>query len=92
MDKILNDLWYGNIAPWEQSYRNDGELKRLAARLCESHDALTEGMTEAQREMLEEYDSRQGELGCVTEKNAFIQGFRLGIRLLLAAIDTQTGE
>ena len=92
MDNILEKLWYGNVAPWEQTGRHDREYKELAALLCRNRDRLTEGLTEAQKELLEKYDDCQSELSAKTEKNAFVQGFCLGTRLLAAATYTQTGE
>ena len=92
MDNILEELWYGNIAPWEHSTRNDREYKELAALLCRNRDRLTEGLTEAQKELLDQYDECQNELSAKTEKNAFTQGFCLGTRLLAAATSTQPGE
>ena len=92
MDNILTELWYGNVAPWEHSTRNDREYKELAALLCRNRDRLTEGLTEAQKELLDQYDECQSELNAKTERNAFVQGFCLGTRLLAAATYTQTGE
>ena len=92
MDNILTELWYGNVAPWEQSNRSDREYKELTELLCRNRDKLTEGLTEAQKELLDKYDECQNELSAKTEKNAFVQGFCLGTRLLAAATYTQTGE
>ena len=92
MDNILEQLWYGNVAPWEQSNRNDREYKELAKLLCRNRDCLTEELTEAQKELLDTYDECQNELSAKTERNAFMQGFCLGMRLLAAATYTQTGE
>ena len=92
MDNILTELWYGNVAPWEQSNRLDREYKELTELLCRNRDRLTEGLTEAQKELLDKYDECQNELNAKTERNAFVQGFCLGTRLLAAATYTQTGE
>ena len=92
MDNILEELWYGNVAPWEQSNRCDREYKELTELLHRNRDKLSEGLTEAQKELLDKYDECQNELNAKTEKNAFVQGFCLGTRLLAAAIYTQTGE
>lgn len=92
MDNILTELWYGNISPWEQCNRSDRETKELAALLCRNREQLTEGLTEAQKEILDKYDDCQNELNAKTEKTAFIKGFCLGMRLLTAATYTQTGE
>ena len=67
-------------------------LRYKTALLCRNRDSLTEGLTEAQKELLEKYDDCQSELSAKTEKNAFVQGFCLGMRLLAAATYTQTGE
>lgn len=92
MDNILTELWYGNVSPWEQSNRGDRESKELTALLHRNRDQLTEGLTQAQKEILEKYDDCQNELSAKTEKNAFICGFCLGVRLMTAAQHTQTGE
>lgn len=92
MENILEELWYGNIIPWEQFNRNDRETKELMSLLTQNCDRLTEGLTEAQKELLEKYDDCQNELSAKTERNAFICGFSLGIRLLAAVMATQTGE
>ena len=92
MDNILEQLWYGNVAPWEQSNRLDREYKELTELLHRNRDKLTEGLTEAQKELLDQYDECQSELNAKTERNAFVQGFCLGTRLLAAATYTQTGE
>ena len=92
MDNILEKLWYGNVAPWEQSNRLDREYKELTELLRRNRDKLTEGLTEEQKALLDEYDDRQNELSATTEKNAFVQGVCLGMRLLAAATYTRTGE
>ena len=92
MDNILEQLWYGNVAPWEHSTRNDREYKELTELLRRNRDRLTEGLTGAQKELLDKYDECQNELSAKTERNAFTQGFCLGTRLLAAATYTQTGE
>jgi len=60
--------------------------------LRRNRDQLTEGLTEEQKALLDEYDDRQNELSATTEKNAFVQGVCLGMRLLAAATYTRTGE
>ncbi len=92
MDNILTELWYGNLSPWEQCNQSDGETRELTALLCRNREKLAEGLTEAQKEILNKYDDCHNELGGKTEKNAFTCGFCLGVRLMTAALHTQTGE
>ncbi len=92
MDNILEEIWYGNIIPWEQFCRGNTAMKPLTAALCQKRDTLLESMTEKQKEMLETYDISQLDIETETEKQAFAYGFRLGARLILAVTNTQTGE
>ena len=92
MDNILTELWYGNVAPWEQSGKNDRETREMTARMFRAREKLAGELTDEQVKILEKYDDCANELSAKTERNAFIKGFSLGIRLLTAAMYTQTGE
>ena len=82
MDNILEKLWYGNVAPWEQTGRHDREYKELAALLCRNRDRLTEGLTEAQKELLEkfrlmllEYNQKYNLTAILEEKDIYYKHF-----------------
>lgn len=92
MEKIITDLWYGNIRPWEQSNCGDQEFLALTSRVCEDQHALLDNLTPAQRELYEKYNQTCIELEGVIAKNAFTSGFCLGTRLILGVMGTQTGE
>lgn len=92
MDNILTDLWYGNIRPCETFCRDDPAMPELSDLLHQSRSRLMAGLTAEQQDLLEEYDTCQINIEGESEAQAFLCGFRLGARLLLAAMHTQTGE
>ena len=50
---VLEDLWYGNIVPWEMFLRNDSHLKSLLSLSGKNYEKLIVDLTEKQKEMLE---------------------------------------
>ena len=90
--KILDELWYGNIAPFEQCTRGDKQMKELLSLMARNHDELDEGLTEKQKETLEKFEDCMNEMHSITERDAFSYGFRLGVRLMAEAFLLPLGE
>ena len=49
MSNILEDLWYGNIIPWEMFLRNDSHLKSLLSLSGKNYEKLIADLTEKQK-------------------------------------------
>jgi hypothetical protein len=54
--KTLDELWYGNISPFEQCTRGDKELKELMKLVVRNREELDGTLTEKQKEMLEKFE------------------------------------
>ena len=87
--KTIDELWYGNISPFEQCTRGEKRLKELLSLMARNRDELGETLTrqapsDAQRakETLEKFEDCMNEMHSVTERDAFSYGFRLGVRLM----------
>lgn len=83
---ILDELWYGNISPQEQSKDNNRAIKELLNLMGRNRDRLCETMTDEQREVLEKYDDCVNEMYGLIEVEIFSYAFRLGGRLMLATV------
>ena len=83
---ILEDFWYGNINPQEQSKDNNRAIKDLLNLMGRNRDALSSTLTEEQREVLEKYDDCINEMNSLIEMEIFAYAFRLGGRLMLATL------
>ncbi|MCR5636156.1 MAG: hypothetical protein K6F76_03130 [Clostridiales bacterium] len=85
----LEDLWQGNIIPWEMFVRNDPQLKSLLSDAGENYDKLIADLTEKQMEILEKYKYTLFEMNSFTEQAAFKYGFSLGVRLMIESVQTK---
>ena len=52
MESIIEELYYGNIAPSECSYRRAGEYAHILQLVTRNEEKLAETLTEAQKETL----------------------------------------
>ena len=76
----LEDFYFGNIDPSEyrQSKDTKKKLAEMTKLLYELRSMLT---TEQQKEKLEQMENCQLSLIALSEKDAFIEGFKLGVRM-----------
>ena len=88
MRGILEEFWYGNINPQEQSKEHNSEVRHLLTLMGKNRDTLSETLTEEQRETLAKYDDCVNEMYGIIEREIFAYAFRLGGRLML---ETLTG-
>ena len=82
---IIKELWYGNVAPFEQCTRGDKQMKELLSLMARNRDELGEGLTGKQKETLEKFEEALNEMHSIAERDAFSYGLRLGIRLMAEA-------
>ena len=82
---IIDELWYGNIAPFEQSTRGDKRFAELLKLVNQNREELNGMLTDKQKEALQKYEETMNEMYSVTEREAFSYGFRLGVRLMTEA-------
>ena len=82
---IIRELWYGNVAPFEQCTRGDKQMKELLSLTALNRDELGEGLTEKQKETLEKFEEALNEMHSIAERDAFSYGLRLGLRLMAEA-------
>ena len=91
---ILEELWYGNINPLEDSTDGNTEVKKLLNLVVRNRDKLCESLTEQQKADLAKYDDSVNEMYGIIEQEVFKYGFRLGGRIMLETLidkNKQTG-
>ena len=76
----LENFYFGNINPSEYKQSKDArkKLSETTALIDELKSLLT---TEQQKEKLEQIDSCQLSLIALTERDAYIEGFKLGVKM-----------
>ena len=88
MRTLLEEFWYGNINPQEQSTEGNREIKNLLNLMGKNRDNLSATLTEDQKETLAKYDDCVNEMYGIIEREIFSYAFRLGGRFML---ETLTG-
>jgi hypothetical protein len=53
---IINELWYGNISPFEQCTRGDKRLKELLKLVARNREKMDGTLTEKQKEALGKFE------------------------------------
>ena len=76
----LEDFYFGNINPSEYNQSKDTKkkLSEMTNLLDELKGVLT---TEQQKEKIEQIDACQLSLTALSERDAYIEGFKLGVKM-----------
>lgn len=78
----IKELFYGNIHPFERDVPKDIEGDKIAKLTIRHETALKATLNENEAKILEKYKDAMTELSCLSECGGFINGFRLGVRLM----------
>jgi glutamyl/glutaminyl-tRNA synthetase len=79
---ILEDLYLGDVRRSERSFKRNSQYAKAMDELVKAGDALTDPLTEKQREMFEEYMTAQREVNILTDCETFCYGFMLGAKMM----------
>lgn len=80
---ILEDLYLGDVRPSERSFRRNSQYAKALDDLIKAGDALTDTLTEKQKEMFEDYMTAQREVNVLTDCETFIYSFRLAVKIMI---------
>ena len=75
---ILEDLYLGDVRPSERSFRRNSQYAKALDDLVKAGDALTDTLTEKQKEMFEDYMTAQREVNVLTDCETFCMAIKLG--------------
>ncbi|MGN1420598.1 MAG: DUF6809 family protein [Eubacterium sp.] len=84
---ILEDLYYGNLFPNEKCAKLNDEMKELLGLLNRNEEKLTSTLSDEQKETFEKYKDCNQEISEIVERNAFLNGFRLGARIIIEVVN-----
>ena len=80
---ILEDLYLGDVRPSERSFKRNSQYAKALDDLVKAGDALTDTLTEKQKEMFESYMTAQREINVLTDCETFIYAFRLAAKIII---------
>ena len=91
--KTLEDLYYGNIIPFQHSLKQGSTYSEVSGYIDRHKNDLLATITEQQKEIFEKLTDCESELCGMNERQAFAEGFKLAARLLIEVMqDTRTNN
>ena len=81
--KIIEDLYYGRIAPYEMNISATTEYQKLKVLADRNEELWRESLSDEQKELLEKLIETGTDISSISERDMFINGFRLGIKLMI---------
>lgn len=81
--QILEDLYLGDIHPNERAFKRNSQYAEALEELVKAGDALTDGLTEEQKELFENYMTAQREINVLTDCETFCIAFKMGAKIML---------
>lgn len=87
---ILEDIYIGDIRPNERSFKRNSQYAKALDELVKAGDALTDGLTEEQKKLFEDYMTAQREINVLTDCETFCIAFKLGAKIMLDVLTEGT--
>ena len=81
------ELYYGNLIPQEKCAKLDDQVKVLQKLLNRNEEKLTATLSEDQKETFEKYKDCNREISEISEREIFLNGFRLGARIIIDVVN-----
>ena len=79
----IQDLYYGRISPYEMSISTAPEYQKLKALAAKNEDLFKETLSDEQKELLVKLIESVTDISSISERDMFIAGFRLGMKLMI---------
>lgn len=82
---ILRDLFYGNYAAFERIFARDSEQAKALGIVVDLEKKLKKVLPAELQILFKLYDDAVADLASVSNIDSFVEGYQLGVNLILAA-------
>lgn len=83
MRNIIDDLYLGNINPNENMRIRHMEYLRFAKESVDLEQTLSGCLPQEEKKMFEDFVNKSGSMNAIEVRLRFIEGFRLGAKIML---------
>ena len=90
--KCIENLFYGNISPCEKVLTRGSEYSRLLQLAAKNEEKLFTILSPQQTEQFEKLKECIIDINNISEKEAVVDGFRLGVQIIAESIYDKSGE
>ena len=78
----LENLYYGNIFPADKNIKRGSEYSKLINLSVRNEEKLVPTLSKEQKVIFEKYKDCVTEMTSIAEKEAFLHGVKLGIKII----------
>lgn len=86
---IIDELWYGNITPCEREFKKGSTYSELLGYIVRHQQDLLKRMNDEEKEIFEKFTECTNEMYSMTEREAFVSGFKLGARIIIEVMSAE---
>lgn len=79
----IESLYYGNLCPGDKTIIQNSEYDKLLKTLNNLNDKLNKEISEEAQKILKEYEDVSISFNALCDKESFLEGFRIGAKLIL---------
>lgn len=90
--RMIEDLFYGNICTCEKSLTRGGEYSHLLELTVKNEEKFSILLSPQQKEVYEKVKDCKTDMNNLLEKEAFIDGFRLGLKLMAESVYDKSSD
>lgn len=83
---MIDDLWNGRFTPSERTIRKGSHYQKVSVQGTEYLEVFHKELSPEGKKAFDDYYSSQMELWGLSEQDAFTQGIRFGVRLMLDVV------
>ena len=83
-------VYLGDIRPNERTFKRNTQYAKALDELVKAGDALTDGLTEEQKGLFEDYMTAQREINVLTDCETFCIAFKLGAKIMIDVLTEGT--
>ena len=89
---VLHKLWQGKLSPNEQCIVHGSEYSDLRHKASQLSHQFVSMLSEDGKRMFQEYQDLREQMAYISEEDMFVNGFRIGVGLLLDAVGTYESQ
>ena len=87
MKSLLEQIYFSEVIPNTSAVPDSPEYNRLTERVFEREEHFHEILEGGERVAFQNYMDDMSQRTCITADENFVNGFRLGVRILLEALE-----
>ena len=89
---VLDNLWHSKLSPNEQCIVHGSKYSDLRHEATQLSKRIVSALTEDGTRIFQEYQDLRERMCYISEEDCFVNGFRIGVGLILDAVGTYESQ